>query len=131
MLLSLSFTGIAIAGFALGLFQIGLGHGLAKAQTMVFSALVVFQIVRLYVVRAQYRVGLFTNGYLWGAVALSLLLQIGAVYVRVPAGSADATNLFGAVPLTAADWGYIVAAALILLVLSLLFMRVLRRLERS
>ena len=49
---------------------------------------------------------MFTNGWLWGAVLICLLLQVAAVYVPF------LQAVLHTVPLTAADWGVIAACAL-------------------
>ena len=49
---------------------------------------------------------LFTNGWLWAAVAVSLLLQVAAVYLSPLQG------VLQTVPLAAADWGVVLACSL-------------------
>ena len=54
------------------------------AQTMAFTTLVLFSLFTVFNARSDERSAfaeLFTNGWLWGAVALSLLLQVAVVYV--------------------------------------------------
>jgi Ca2+-transporting ATPase len=57
---------------------------LRYAQTMAFTTLVFFSLFTVFNVRSDERsafVGLFSNKWLWGAVLLSLLLQVAVIYV--------------------------------------------------
>jgi Ca2+-transporting ATPase len=71
------------------------------AQTMAFTTLVFFSLFTVFVSRSEERstfVGLFANRWLWGAAALSLLLQVAVVYVPF------LQKAFSTAPLSAADW---------------------------
>jgi Ca2+-transporting ATPase len=75
---------------------------------MAFTTLMLFQMVNVFNARSDDRsvfVKLFTNGWLWSAVALSIALQIAVVHV--PA----LQRAFGTVSLTPADWLRCIAAA--------------------
>ncbi len=57
---------------------------LAHAQTMAFTTLVFYSLFAVFNSRSDERsafAGLFTNRWLWGALALSLLLQIAVVHL--------------------------------------------------
>ena len=82
--------------------------GLLRAQTMAFTTLVLFQIFNVFNARSFGRsafAGLFRNPWLWGALLLSLLLQVLVVYAPFlhPA--------FGTVPLSLQEWGLCAAVA--------------------
>jgi Ca2+-transporting ATPase len=83
------------------------GHGdLPYAQTMAFTTLMVFQIFNVVNARSDERSAfehLFTNQWLWGAMAVSLILQVLVVYVPV------LQRAFGTVALTWRDWIFCVA----------------------
>jgi Ca2+-transporting ATPase len=68
------------------------------AMTMVFTGFVLFEFVKLYVVRWTKGTPTLSNAWLEVAVAASLLLQLAVLYT--PLGS-----YFGTVPLGVADWG--------------------------
>jgi P-type Ca2+ transporter type 2C len=71
------------------------------AQTMAFTTLVLFSLFTVFNSRSDERSAfaeLFTNAWLWGAVALSLLLQAAVIYVPV------LQQAFSTVALGAADW---------------------------
>ncbi len=79
-----------------------------KAQTMVFTALVVFELVRLHTIRMHYHLSLFSNRYLLGAIFLSLALQAMLMYVP------SLADLFDVVPLGLMDLVWIAAVTLII-----------------
>ena len=123
MLTNIVFTGILLCVFTLVLFKIGLGTSVEKGRTMAFTALVAFQIVRIYMVRSQYHAGLFTNGFLWLAIGISGMLQLFAVY----AGMFLPTNLFGTTGLGWSDWSYILGASASMLALGLIAGPIIRK----
>jgi len=74
---------------------------LRYAQTMAFTTLMVFQLFNAFNARSDERsafAGLLSNRWLWGAVALSLVLHLLVLYV--PA----LQQAFGTVALTGVDW---------------------------
>ena len=81
---------------------------LPYAQTMAFTTLMLFQIFNVLNARSDERsafVHLFTNQWLWGAMALSVVLQVVVVYVPF------LQRAFGTVGLTARDWIFSIAVA--------------------
>jgi Ca2+-transporting ATPase len=89
----------------------GFVHGsgdLQYAQTMAFTTLMLFQIFNVFNARSDDRSAfahLFTNRWLWAAVAGSVVLQVGVVYVPF------LQNAFGTTPLSGRDWLVCVAVA--------------------
>ena len=79
-----------------------------KAQTMVFTALVVFELVRLHMIRMHYKLSLFSNKFLLGAITLSLALQVMILYVPI------FIHYFEVVSLGMLDWLWIIAAAVLI-----------------
>jgi len=75
-----------------------------RAQTIVFTCFVFFEMVRIQMVRARYRINLFSNRWLWIAISASLALQIMIIYTPLNA-------IFKIVPLSIDDW-LVIAAAL-------------------
>ena len=67
------------------------------AMTMVFTGLVVFEFVKLYVVRWVRGTPAFTNPWLAAAVVASLTLQLAVLYTPL-------NEYFGTVPLGLSDW---------------------------
>ncbi len=73
----------------------------AYGQTMTFTTLVLFQLFNVFNARSDERsafCGLFRNGWLWAAVAFSLLLHAAVIYVPV------LQEAFSTVALSAGDW---------------------------
>jgi magnesium-transporting ATPase (P-type) len=102
------FVGIVMAVVTLLALDIDLPGGLvdgsgtiSEARTLAFTTLVLAQLFNCFNARSD-RVSafhhLFTNGLLWGALALSLLLQVAVVYVPVLNDAFDTTRL------GAGDW---------------------------
>jgi Ca2+-transporting ATPase len=74
---------------------------LRYAQTMAFTTLMLFQIVNVVNARSDDTsafVRLFTNPWLWLALALSIALQVAVVYLPW------LQRAFGTVALAPADW---------------------------
>lgn len=87
---------------------------LVYAQTMAFTALMMFQMFNVINQRSEeqsiFKLGLFTNKWLIGAIILSVGLQVAVVHIPFM------NNLFGTVPLKIVDWGYCVAVSASVLV---------------
>ena len=78
------------------------------AQTMAFTTLMLFQIFNVFNARSDERsafVGLFSNKWLWGAVLLSLLLQVAVIYIPF------LQRAFSTVSLSFGDWLFCAAVA--------------------
>lgn len=86
----------------------GLQKGVAFAQTMTFTTLIVLELIRAQMIRRQYRLSLFSNPYLLAALASSLLLQLAVVYIP------PLEAIFGTVPLDLKDWGVIAGISFVL-----------------
>ena len=108
MWLGIAFVGIVMAAGTLLVLDSALpggliegSDGLSYAQTMAFTTLMLFQIFNVLNARSEESSafsGLFRNRWLWGALVLSVLLQLLVVYVPFlqPA--------FGTVGLSIRDW---------------------------
>jgi len=71
------------------------------AQTMAFMTLVFFSLFNVFNARSDERsalVGLFSNGWLWAAVLLAIVLQAAVIYVPF------LQKAFSTVSLSAGDW---------------------------
>jgi Ca2+-transporting ATPase len=102
------FVGVVMAMGTLLVLDASLRAGLIEgsgtlryAQTMVFTTLVFFSLFTVFNSRSDtesaFR-GLFSNGWLWGAVLLSLLLQFAVIYIPV------LQQAFSTVGLSFNDW---------------------------
>ncbi len=71
------------------------------AQTMAFTTLLFFSLFTVFNARSDERsafIGMFSNTWLWGAVVLSLVLQVAVIYVPF------LQQAFSTVSLSAGDW---------------------------
>ena len=105
-------AGCTLAAFAVGLRWYGAdGAGLAHAVTIAFMALAMAQVLHAFNVRSRTRSALtsrlFTNGWLWGATAICIALQVAAVQLPF------LRDVLGTVPLSLSDWGVVAVASLV------------------
>jgi Ca2+-transporting ATPase len=84
-------------------------YGLVHAQTMAFTTLAMFQVFNAFNVRSRtksvFKLGLFTNRWLIGAVVVSIILQILANQTGL------LQTALGTEPLSWADWAVIVGVS--------------------
>ncbi|RLS43442.1 MAG: hypothetical protein DWH84_05860 [Planctomycetota bacterium] len=105
-------AGVTLVAFAIGLDWHGTGsEGLRRATTMAFMTLALTQVFHVFNARSQNRSALtsrlWTNGWLWGAVATCLVLQIAAVTVPL------LQRVLHTVVPTASEWGVIAGCSLL------------------
>jgi Ca2+-transporting ATPase len=111
----IAFVGVIMAAgtlFALdaslpGGFIAGSGE-VRYGQTIAFTTLMMFQVFNVFNARSDERSvfsHLFTNHWLWTAIAMSLLLQVVVVYTPF------LQRAFGTVSLSGSDWLFCVATA--------------------
>ena len=106
------------------------GHDaqMTEARTMGFTILVFAQMLNALCSRSHDQsvfVGLFANKWLWGAIALSALLQVVVIYVPF------LNAAFGTVPLSVGAWFECLGLAMIVLVASELRKCVLRMMSKA
>jgi P-type Ca2+ transporter type 2C len=109
------YVGAIMAGGTLLVLDASLPGGLIEgtgslryAQTMAFTTMVLFSLFAVFNARSDEKsafVGLFSNSWLWGAVLLSLSLQVAVVYLPF------LQRAFSTVSLSARDWLLCAAAA--------------------
>ncbi len=101
MTLNIIVIGILMTLGVLYLFSINLAKGVVLAQTIAFTALVMFEIVRVYMVRMKYHIGIFSNKYLIMAICSSIALQLAVIYTPL-------SLIFNTAPLAAIHWMQII-----------------------
>jgi magnesium-transporting ATPase (P-type) len=87
-------------------------HDMTFARTMAFTTLVFCQLFNVFNSRTDYSSAfshLFTNKLLWGAIGLSVLLQVAVIYVPFLNTAFDTT------PIGLVDWGVCIAMASLVL----------------
>ncbi|MFC7203292.1 cation-translocating P-type ATPase [Haloferax namakaokahaiae] len=91
---------MTITGLGVFFYSLTSTGQLVRAQTLLFTFLVVVEVVRLQVIRSRYDLSLFSNPWLVGAIALTLAVQLLVLYTPL--------NLFfGILPLSLVDWSVI------------------------
>jgi Ca2+-transporting ATPase len=109
------FVGLVMAAGTLLVLDASLPGGLiegsgtvAYAQTMAFTTLVLFQLFNVFNARSDEEsafVRLLSNGWLWVAIGVSLLLHVGVIYTPF------LQQAFSTVALSLADWLFCAAVA--------------------
>ncbi|MBW2976905.1 calcium-translocating P-type ATPase, SERCA-type [Candidatus Woesearchaeota archaeon] len=78
---------------------------LMYAQTMAFSTLMFYQMFNVLNCRSEFKslfkIGIFTNIKLWGAILFSILLQVLVIHTPL-------STFFKTIPLTLMDWAYVI-----------------------
>lgn len=105
ILLNILIVAIVMATGTLLMYNQARRSGQAIAQTTVFTTLAMFQVFNALNCRSRtrsfFKLGFFKNPYLLIAIAVSILLQIAAVYVPFM------QTALGTAPLTLGNWGLI------------------------
>jgi Ca2+-transporting ATPase len=104
----IAFVGAVMAIGTLGVLDASLPGGLINAsgdihyaQTMAFTTLMLFQMFNVFNSRSDEQsafIHLFSNGWLWLAVGVSVALQVAVIYLP------GLQQAFSTVPLSLADW---------------------------
>ncbi len=107
-----------------------LGHEaqLTEARTMGFTILVFAQLFNALASRSSRQsafVGLFSNKWLWGAIGLSVVLQLLVIYVPFLNGP------FGTTPLSPLAWVECICLAAIVLIASEIYKAIMRAIDKA
>lgn len=92
---------------------------LVKAQTIAFTALVLFEVARLQMIRSKYNLSIFSNKLLIGAVLFSLGLQLIVIYTPLNA-------IFKTVPLEAMDWLWLGVATIGIIIINKIITKLIK-----
>jgi Ca2+-transporting ATPase len=107
-------VGMLMAAITLGAQAWAVGNNLEHWQTIVFTVLSLSQLGHVMAIRSDrqsiFKLGLFSNKSLLGAVVLTLLLQLGVIYLP------GANEIFKTQPLTVGELGICVALSMVVLV---------------
>ena len=76
-------------------------------QTMVFTSIVVYEMLRIFAIRNEYKLPFFSNPFLILAIATSLILHICILYLPLSFGGTTLQELFKVTPLHIKDWALI------------------------
>lgn len=112
---SITSIGIVLTLVILGIFLYGfftipgrIEERFIKAQTIVFTSFVVFEMVRANMVRARYKIPLYKNKWLWCSIAASLVMQLLILYSPL-------AFVFRVAPLGIYEWSLIIFGLIIFL----------------
>lgn len=112
---------VLMAAGVLFLFSRFLPEGGTIARTIAFTSIVMLEMVRVTMIRSQYKLPFFSNLYLIGAIIFSVLLQVAVVYVPVM------NIIFKTTPLSLYHWGYMGAVMAIIFVIGVVLTRLINR----
>ncbi len=91
-------------------------EALMHAQTIAFVVLSGTQLIHSLNMRSStksiFKIGLFSNMYLVGAIVLGFALQLAVIYIPPVA------NMFNVIPLTLNDWGIVLGLSIVPLVIN-------------
>jgi Ca2+-transporting ATPase len=116
MIFEIAYVSILITIGVLTAFNLGINQypsDLKHAQTITFTTIVILELVRVYIIRAESNVKTFSNLWLLLSVSVSFILQLVVIY-----GPLDI--IFGTVPLVLKDWSIIISTVFVTSILSLL-----------
>ncbi len=91
-------------------------ESLIHAQTMAFTAVVVYELVRIIAIRSEYHLPFFSNKFLWIAMLIALVLQLLILYLPLNITGNTLQELFKVQSLGVIDWGILIGVGFILLI---------------
>ncbi|MFC6719030.1 cation-translocating P-type ATPase [Natrialbaceae archaeon GCM10025810] len=112
---------LALTGLGIFFYALDRTGSLLRAQSLLFTFIVVGELVRIQVIRSRYDQTLLSNPWLLGAIALSFLIHLAVLYTPL-------RDFFRVVPLALVDWGWIAVGFVVFLVLNVLVSRLNTRL---
>lgn len=116
------------AGFFLFIYELHLGHSLAKAQTVTSTVFVMLEAAYLINCRSLRRsikeIGWFSNKYIYYGIIIMMLLQILFIYTPVM------NNLFHTEPISLTSWARIAGLAIVLFLIVNLEESIRRRIHK-
>ena len=111
MALNIIMISTLMAAGVLFLFHRFLPEGAVVARTIAFTSIVMLEMVRVTMIRSQYKLSFFSNMYLIGAIAFSVLLQVLVIYVPIM------NTVFKTTALNFSHWIYIVVVMIALFII--------------
>jgi len=121
MAVNIALIAVLMAAGVLFLFYRFLPEGGTVARTVAFTSIVVFEMVRVTMIRTHYRLSVFSNLYLVGAIILSILLQLAAVYLPIM------NTLFKTTPLVPRHWVTMGVVAAVIFIVGMIATRVIAK----
>lgn len=100
--------GLLMTAGVLGIYFLRLPDGVETAKGAAFTAIVFFELVKLYLIRSNYKISVFSNIWLILAVAGTVLLQLAIIYIPFFA------TLFEIKHIGLYDWAYIAVVSVVI-----------------
>lgn len=119
----MSIYGLLMATALLVLFGLSIHRGIGPATSLVFSGMVIFEMLRLMHIRSSYKVSWGSNIWLIVAIASSLALQLLIIL------NARLSGLFMVQPLSGEDWRLLFATSVGLILAMALLKPLYRRFQ--
>ncbi len=102
---------LAVTGLGVFFYALDRTGSLIRAQSLLFTFIVVVELIRIQVIRSRYGQTLLSNPWLVGAIGVSLLVQLAVLYTPLH-------EFVQVVPLTLGEWGWIAAGFVVFLLLN-------------
>jgi len=126
VLVSILTIAILLAAVGLGIFFYALDRtgSLLRAQSLLFTFIVVVELIRIQVIRSRYDQTLRSNLWLVGAIGVSLLVHLAVLYTPLH-------DFFQVVPLAPVEWAWIAVGFVVFLLLNMIVSRLNTRIFES
>ena len=119
ILAMVAFTGPLAAATMLPLFFYHI-ENFVLAQTILFMALAFFEIIMFPIIRKDYDLKFYDNGYLLAAILFSSMTHLAILYTPI-------SEFFGVQPLSLKHWGIVAASLAIFTVIEVVYSKVLQK----
>lgn len=90
-------------------------NDLVHAQTLVFTAIVLYELIRIAAIRSEYKLSLFSNPFLIMAITISLTLQLLVLYLPILIAGNSLQQLFKVEALNIMDWLILISVGVVLM----------------
>ena len=115
---------LAVTGLGIFFYALDRTGSLLRAQSLLFTFIVVVELIRIQVIRSRYDQPIRSNLWLVAAIGVSLLVHLTVLYTPL-------RDFFQVVPLSLTDWGWIAIGFVVFLVLNVVVARVNGRIFES
>jgi Ca2+-transporting ATPase len=102
---------LAVTGLGIFFYALERTGSLLRAQSLLFTFIVVVELIRIQVIRSRYDQSLRSNLWLVSAIGVSLLVHLAVLYTPLH-------DFFQVVPLTLDEWGWIAVGFVVFLLLN-------------
>jgi len=115
---------LAVTGLGIFFYALEQTGSLLRAQSLLFTFIVVVELIRIQVIRSRYDQPLRSNPWLVGAIGISLLIQLAVLYTPLH-------GFFQVVPPSLVEWGWIAVGFVVFLLLNVFIARLNTRIFES